>query len=69
MGLPLQRQANALYAGRGKADHYSKLHVRRLALYSRGGMAAWVLTATLAPGESSTMVRVGCRRCTARVAT
>jgi hypothetical protein len=56
MGLPLQRQANALDAGGGEADHYSKLHIHALALYTRDVMVPYVLTATLAPGESSTMV-------------
>ena len=51
----MQRQADALNAGGGESDHYPKLHAHALALYTHGGMAPCILTATLAPGESSTM--------------
>jgi hypothetical protein len=56
MGLPLQRQADTLNAGGGEADHYSKLHAHPLALFTLGDMIPCILTATLAPGESSTMI-------------
>jgi hypothetical protein len=61
MRFALQRQADALHAGRNEADNYSKLQQISLlfARYSHPTNAvesASRLTAMLAPADSSTMV-------------
>jgi hypothetical protein len=56
VGFPLQRQADALNTGGGEANDYSELQERSLALDTPGGMVPCILTATLAPAESSPML-------------